>query len=123
MIVSQIRILAVLFVCLTALAGCNRSNTTEVAQAKAEAEAARLEALAAKTELAKAKSRADAAETELAKLKSAQTQPNPMGDSRKAAEWVLSISGIVKGVVEGKPYEIHGPDGKLPSGAFEITEI
>lgn len=123
MIVSPIRILAILLVCLTILVGCNGSNNAEVARDKDEAEVARSKAIAAKAELAKEKSRADAAEAELARLKAAQPQPNPVGDSRKAAEWVLSISGIVKGVSDDKPYEIHGPDGKLPSGAFEITEI
>ncbi len=116
----MIRILAVLLICLTASVGCNRSNDAEVAKVKAEADAAKAKAEA---EVAKAKAEAETAKAELAKLKAAQPQPNPVGDSRKAAEWVLSISGIVKGVAEDKFYEIHGPDGKLPIGAFEITEI
>lgn len=123
-------ILAVLLASTMASVGCNRSNDTAITQAKAEAEAAKEELAKEKTlteaaigELAKVKQRADLAEIELAKLKATQTQTNPVSDSRKAAEWVLSISGIVKVVAEDQLIEIHGPDGTLPSGAFEITEI
>jgi hypothetical protein len=119
-----------LLACLLAVVGCNRSNDTAISQAKADAEAALDDAVkekaradSAAAELVKQKTRADAAEVELAKLKAVQPQVNPVGDSRKAAEWILSISGIVKVVAEDKLIEVHGPDGKLPSGEFEITEI
>jgi len=116
MIVSQTRVQACILVCLLAMVGCNRSNNADVAQVKAEAEVA-------KAELAKAKERADAAEAELAKLKAAQAQPKTEDVHRKAAEWVLGISGILKIAVDDKFTDIHGPDGKLPSGPFEIVEI
>lgn len=117
------RILAVLLICLTASAGCNQANNAELAKVKAEADAARVEAESARAELAKEKSRADTAETELAKRTATHAQPNPVGDSRKAAEWVLSINGVVKVVAEDKLLEIYGPDSILPSGPFEIAEI
>ncbi len=120
MSLSQIRTVVVLFACLTVAVGCTRSNDADVGKLKAEVEAAKAES---STEVAKTNERANAAEAELAKLKATQPQLNPEGDSRKAAEWVLSIRGIVKGVAEDKFYEIHGPDGKLSSGPFEITDI
>ncbi len=118
--VPLIRIFAVVLICLMASVGCNQANNAEVAQVKAEAEAARVKA---ESEVAKAKAEAETAKAELAKVKVAQPQPNPVGDSRKAADWVLSISGILKVVAEDKLIEIHGPDGILPGGPFEIAEI
>ena len=112
------RILAVLLICLIALVGCNRSNDAEVARLKAEAESAKAKADA---EVAKANAEAKAAQAEPAKA--VQEQPTPVADSRKAAEWVLGIGGIVKVVAEDKPIEVNGPDGMLPSGLFEIAEI
>jgi hypothetical protein len=110
--------------------GCNRANDSALAQAKAEAEAARAEAAREKAEakavaaeLATLKQRADAAEGELAKLKAPQSPPNPAVDSRKAAEWVLSIGGIVIVATGDKSIEVHGPEGKLPGEPFEIADI
>lgn len=116
----MIRNLAVLLVCLTASVGCNQTNHAEVAKVKAEADAAIVKA---EVELAKAKAEAAVAKAQLAELQAAPAQPNPVADNRKAAEWVLSISGILKVVAEDKLIEIHGPDGKLPDETFEIAEI
>jgi len=115
MIVPQIRILAALLLCLTALVGCNRSKDAEVSKAKSEAEAGKAEA-------AKEKSRADAAETELAKLKAAQPQPKAVDISRTAAEWVQSVGGEMRVRVDGKEINI-GKNDRLPSDRFEMVFI
>lgn len=120
---STLRVSAVMLVLCFALVGCNRSNTAEAEAAKAEVAQERARAEAAVAELTKVKARADAVESELAKLKAAQSHPMPAGDNRKAAEWVLGISGIVNVVTGDKAVGVQGPDGKLPGEPFEITEI
>lgn len=130
--ISMIRTLTITLVCLTAAAGCNLSDKTEVAKekargdaamaevakVKADASAAKIEAQAAKAELAKAKERVEAAEDELAKLKSIPAKPNPIVVNRKAAEWILSVGGGMHMVTEGKSLYIT-KGNKLPDGAID----
>jgi hypothetical protein len=127
--VTMTRKLAFLFICFIASIGCNRSNNAEVAQAKADVEAARAEAAkekaradSAAAELIKQKARADAAEGELAKLKAAQAMPKPVDDDRRAAEWVLKVDGSVKVVSDGVSLVVK-KDGKLPDGPIKVVEI
>ena len=127
---SVARISAVAILCVTASLGCSRSDEAEIAKLKAEVESAKAEASkekaradAAVAEIVKAQERADAANGEAAKAKEPQARTSAERDVRKAAEWVLSISGIVKVVANNTLIEIHGPDGKLPAEPFEIAEI
>jgi len=100
MIVSQIRILAVLLVCLTALAGCNRSKDAEVAKVKTEAEAE-----ASKAEATKA----------------VQAQPKVDAD-RRAAEWVLLVKGSVKITTNGVESEVKN-SMELPKEPFKLVGV
>ena len=119
---SSIRSLSVVLICLLAFVGCNRSNTAEVTQVKADAEAARSEAQAAKAELAKANARSDAAEGELAKLKAVQAQPKAVDADRRAAEWVLRVDGSGRVVVDGASLELKKGE-KLPEGDLKLVSI
>ncbi len=112
MIVPQIHILAVLLVCLTALAGCNRSNDAEIAKLKAEAEAAKAKD---DTELAKTKADPEPAKAD-------QAQPQPVDVNRKAADWILNVGGNMRLIADGVPIEIPY-DGKLPDSPFEIESV
>jgi len=122
MALSSIRSLSVVLICLLAFVGCNRSNTAEVTQAKADAEAARAEAQAARDELAKVKVDADAAKAELAKLKSTQAQPKRVDTDRRAADWVLRVDGSVKVLADGVPYELKKGE-QLPNGQITLLKI
>lgn len=103
----KFRMLTVFLGSLVVSAGCNRSTTDELAQARAEAETLRAEAQTLKAELARMKGDADtarneakAAREELAKL----TKPAE-GSDRRAAEWVLRIGGNMTALVDGVPTE------------------
>jgi hypothetical protein len=104
-------------------AGCNRSNAAALAQAKAEAEAAKTEAQTAKTELAKSQDRAATAEAELAKIRAASSESaNAQEADRRAAAWVLRVGGIVRVFADGVQSE-YSKDGKLPEGPFGVTYV
>lgn len=116
----RVRTRGMFLICLTMAIGCNQSNNADVATEKALADA---ELNKAKAEATNSKDAISPSAAEPANQKTAQPQELPVGESRKAAEWVINIGGIVKVLAEGKPAEIHGPDGVLPNGSLEITEI
>jgi hypothetical protein len=113
---STIRVSAVVLLSLLASAGCNRSNTAEVTQAKADAEAARAEA-------AKEKARADAAEGELAKLKVAQAQPKAVDADRRAAEWAIRADAQAIEMLADGVKVVTAKGGKLPDGPITVISI
>jgi hypothetical protein len=108
--VPQIRSLAIILVCLTALAGCNRSNDAEVAKVKAEADAA------------KAKADAEVARVQEETTKVVPAQPKAVDINRAVAEWVQSVGGELRVRVDGKEVSI-GKDDRLPSERFQMVFI
>lgn len=111
-----------LLLALMASAGCDRTNNPAIAEAKAEVEAARLEAQNLREELTQYQARAAAAEGELAKLKDAQVQPQPTDADRRAAEWVLRVGGIVRVFADGAISDFPG-EGELPAGPFQVVVV
>ena len=119
--VPQIRVLAVLLVCITASVGCNQANNADVSKAQADAEAARAEAKAARDELDKSTAELNALKAELATLNATKAAATDERD-RKAAEWVLRVGGIVHIVDEGVN-RILPKEGTLPETPFKVTYV
>ena len=112
MTVRQIRINAILLLCLTALAGCNRSNHAEVAKAKAEAESAKAKA---DGDVVKATSEGETAKT-------AQAQLKPVDTDRRAAEWVLRSNGSLTAIADGTVLTVN-PGEPLPDKSLKLVSV
>jgi hypothetical protein len=111
------------FVLTLLAAGCNLSNDAELAQAKAEADAARTEAQAARAELVKARSDADAAraEAQAASAKAPAADPDP---ERRAVEWVRQQGGLLdlQLIEGGYPFPVK-PSDQLPEKPYRIESV